>query len=97
MYSQNIIRMTKLVFIIMLVSVTSSMYAQDTYWIPIDDSRDPMIDWSSSNFLQDISNSLPIIPGSGETNDVPIDGGLGLLLTAGAAYGTRRLRKRKAK
>jgi hypothetical protein len=29
------------------------------------------------------------------TNDMPIDGGLSLLLAAGAAYGARRLRRRR--
>ena len=31
------------------------------------------------------------------TTDAPIDGGLSILLVAGAAYGTRRALKRKAK
>jgi len=33
-------------------------------------------------------------PGGGGTNQVPIDGGLGMLAAAGAAYAMRRLRRR---
>ena len=33
-------------------------------------------------------------PGGGATNQVPVDGGLGLLALAGGAYAVRRLRRR---
>jgi hypothetical protein len=35
-------------------------------------------------------------PGFGDdTNDVPVDGGLSLLVAAGVGYGAKKLRKRK--
>ncbi len=43
--------------------------------------------------------TLPVIcaaQGPDDTNDVPIDGGLSLLLTAGAAYGIKKYRNYKA-
>ncbi|MDQ6608531.1 MAG: hypothetical protein M3Y85_01775 [Bacteroidota bacterium] len=36
-------------------------------------------------------------PGSGSTTDTPIDGGLSILLIAGAAYGAKRIRDNKQK
>ena len=33
--------------------------------------------------------------GDGQTADVPVDGGISLLLAAGAAYGARRLKRYK--
>jgi hypothetical protein len=37
----------------------------------------------------------PIGTDNREPGDIPVDGGLSLLLAAGAAYGARRLRRRK--
>lgn len=36
-------------------------------------------------------------PGNANPSDVPVDGGLSLLLAAGAAYGGRRLYRKKVK
>ena len=37
------------------------------------------------------------LDGPGDPNDVPIDGGLSLLLAAGAAYGVKKYRDNKKK
>lgn len=49
----------------------------------------------SQSGLEELIGSLsgPIDPGNDP--DVPIDGGLSLLLAAGAGYGVRRLRRKK--
>jgi hypothetical protein len=41
---------------------------------------------------EDLAGEAPPNPG----NDVPVDGGLSLLLAAGAAYGVRKVRRRPA-
>ena len=47
--------------------------------------------------LLSTEESLSTESGSGPApGDIPVDGGLSLLLAAGAAYGARRVRSRKA-
>lgn len=45
--------------------------------------------------LQAMSQAGDPADGDGVTGDVPVDGGLSLLLAAGAAYGARRVRRRR--
>jgi hypothetical protein len=41
---------------------------------------------------KEYDNNNPV-PGQGTSTDAPIDGGLSILLVAGAAYGARRIHK----
>jgi hypothetical protein len=61
-------------------------------------------DAAGPELLTPTSEELPSDSGPGGTDDldgnpdaVPVDGGLSLLLAAGAAYGGRRLAKRQAR
>ena len=82
-------RMKKLVCLFcltLLIGLTTS--AQDD---PVDNGPFTPSDPGSTAVDDD-----PMESNAPDPNDIPVDGGLSLLLAAGAAYGARRLRRRKS-
>ena len=57
--------------------------------------KDPYISFPDLNKVELNIENVP--PAGGDNDDVPIDGGLSLLLAAGAGYGANKLRKNKKK
>jgi hypothetical protein len=93
----------KLVLLLIVVfSPTLGLLANDILQQPvINPSLDalqesltaPSLDLST---LTDGLDDLPTTPGFGDdVTDVPIDGGLSLLVAAGVGYGAKQLRKKK--
>lgn len=87
--------------LVLLLTVSFTAAAQDEFFIEESDFSE--IDFSSggSNLQQmfsDLSAAVEVgpDPGAPPTN-LPVDGGLSLLLAAGVGYGANRLRKNRKK
>ena len=95
----GIVRM--LIFTMMLTASVPVVQAQDADEL-FSGSDEPVL---LTDELPDVGNLLPVqdLPSTDESlatengpapGGIPVDGGLSLLLAAGAAYGARRLRRR---
>ena len=81
--------------IMMLDDITAGLLADDQLATNGLESAQSLLDDLTSGATSGGDPIAPDAPGDPSTNDpgVPVDGGLSLLLAAGAAYGARRLRK----